>query len=371
MSEQLKMSREITQKVHNLESSDEEDTQTIVPDFEKESSKSLFDAKDNPWSLDVNNEVQTFVSEYKKYWSEMNQSANNEVTTDTTANKHNILEETNKSLTVNDKRTEKNSVASAKLDVKYKETEINDSMKLKKECLEKSNKTKFQDFSKQKKMEKKNNKAVKSEEVEKLCKTSLGSENKKLQEKKKRGSVISVRPTSGVWIITSVIDEQEGSPKIPKKRKGENINNLFEDLEETLFKQAEKKVKKLNAKIKKVEKKTKLKKKKESKEKEQAIDLSFKNVNVAERPNEDIGLLEGDVDINNFDLLHSAVPTDIKVNDTSEIDPKKFIKVKPKRLNTLVPDNTTCGEDGIDDEEERQQIIEEAFGDDDVIAEFR
>jgi hypothetical protein len=57
------------------------------------------------------------------------------------------------------------------------------------------------------------------------------------------------------------------------------------------------------------------------------------------------------------------------------IDPNKFIAMKPKHLQTEFPDMITRGDEAIDDNEdeseERQMTITEAFAEDDIVAEFR
>ena len=57
-----------------------------------------------------------------------------------------------------------------------------------------------------------------------------------------------------------------------------------------------------------------------------------------------------------------------------EIDPNKYINIKPKHLNTDLPIDITGGDDVLDDsedEEERRNVVSEAFADDDVVEEFR
>ena len=65
-------------------------------------------------------------------------------------------------------------------------------------------------------------------------------------------------------------------------------------------------------------------------------------------------------------------------HSSDNIDPNRFIAMKPKHLLTDIPDVVTEGDQGIDDNEEedgdaeeRQKAITEAFADDDVVADFR
>lgn len=54
-----------------------------------------------------------------------------------------------------------------------------------------------------------------------------------------------------------------------------------------------------------------------------------------------------------------------------EIDPKKYINIKPKHLKTQLPDIATGGDENSEQEEETHRIMSEAFADDDVVEEFR
>ncbi|KYM96134.1 U3 small nucleolar RNA-associated protein 14 like protein A [Cyphomyrmex costatus] len=54
-----------------------------------------------------------------------------------------------------------------------------------------------------------------------------------------------------------------------------------------------------------------------------------------------------------------------------EIDPKKYVNIKPKHLKTQLPDVATAGDEDSEQEEETHRIMSEAFVDDDVIEEFR
>lgn len=54
-----------------------------------------------------------------------------------------------------------------------------------------------------------------------------------------------------------------------------------------------------------------------------------------------------------------------------EIDPKKYINIKPKHLKTQLPDVATGRDENSEQEEETHRIMSEAFADDDVVEEFR
>lgn len=63
-----------------------------------------------------------------------------------------------------------------------------------------------------------------------------------------------------------------------------------------------------------------------------------------------------------------------KSSTVTELDPNKFIKTGPIRLQTQIPDEITGGDEGLDDsdsERDKHLTISEAFADDDVVADFR
>lgn len=66
-----------------------------------------------------------------------------------------------------------------------------------------------------------------------------------------------------------------------------------------------------------------------------------------------------------------AVQKPVGVSHEVEIDPKKYVNVKPKHLKTHLPDIATGGDEDSEQEEETHRIMSEAFADDDVVEEFR
>ncbi|XP_066992419.2 U3 small nucleolar RNA-associated protein 14 homolog A [Anabrus simplex] len=109
--------------------------------------------------------------------------------------------------------------------------------------------------------------------------------------------------------------------------------------------------------------------------------LEFKTK--AKRPQEDLQLIEESGHKNNSSSPGSlSIPVVPKVslgekeasgNQKDDVDPNKFLAVKPKLLQTQFPDMVTGGEEGLDNEENeesQQMTITEAFTGDDVVAEF-
>ena len=198
-------------------------------------------------------------------------------------------------------------------------------------------------------------------------------------------SMISVRPTSGMWLITSVdspVDKKSGGKKNDKKRKLENINNLFDDLEEKMSRKVSKKVKLIDKNLKKDVGKKSNKKSKRKKNacvakkefRDEKIKNSFRHSKDSLRPDLDVGLLEGTNEEENLRDVKTTAEIgsvdDNLLNIEPEINPENFIKVKPKKLGIRVPENMETVEDDADDETRQLRMIEVAFGDDDVLAEF-
>lgn len=367
------MSREITQKTQMANSSDEETENTAGQNNSSDTAKSLVVTKDNPWSLDVSKEFEEFISGYKKFWSEKNDESK----------KTDIHEKTNEE---SSKQTEeRQELKENAVPVQEENNEQNSE----------SNSNSVQSNGKLV-LDKKNNQLPKKKKKAVKSKTPL-KQQKNLSEcttilkptpLNKETSIVTVRPTSGVWIITTVSEEQEAVEQpVPKKkiRQSENIENLFCDLEDKLMKKANQKAKKIKSKLKKQEKLDKKKQLKVKKSKSKNFDLPLKSFNKVQRADMDVGLLEGGVEENEIPEANnkngSEPGKNISNNNdpfndktmTAEIDPKNFMKVKPKKLGTDFSGHTNMEEDAIDDEIELQQnkIIEEAFGEDDVIAELK
>ncbi|KYM89103.1 U3 small nucleolar RNA-associated protein 14 like protein A [Atta colombica] len=69
--------------------------------------------------------------------------------------------------------------------------------------------------------------------------------------------------------------------------------------------------------------------------------------------------------------IANTVQESAGTSNEMEIDPKKYVNIKPKYLKTQLPDVTTAGDDDSEQEEETHRIMSEAFADDNVVEEFR
>jgi hypothetical protein len=159
------------------------------------------------------------------------------------------------------------------------------------------------------------------------------------------------------------------------------IGELFDDMEEKLKEKVGKKLKKL-----KLELKVKDKAKAEdtnSESGDEGPSLKLKQVDVRADLDEELDEQPHDrfqEDESSYRNLNKIVPESRLQEEEQEppvdnIDPNKFIAMKPKHLQTELPDMITRGDEAIDDNEneseERQMTITEAFAEDDIVAEFR
>lgn len=158
------------------------------------------------------------------------------------------------------------------------------------------------------------------------------------------------------------------------------IGELFDDMEEKLKEKVGKKLKKLKVDLKvKDENKTE---ERNSESDNECPSLKMKQMHV--RPDLDEELVEQPCDKFQEDessnvslskiVAESRVQEEVQEPPVDNIDPNKFIAMKPRHLQTELPDMVTRDEaidDSEDESTERQMTITEAFAEDDVVAEFR
>ncbi|KAL6260316.1 hypothetical protein P5V15_007847 [Pogonomyrmex californicus] len=184
-----------------------------------------------------------------------------------------------------------------------------------------------------------------------------------------------------VMSVQNIQKETTKNKRIEKKSKSQDVGETF-DSEKT---KKGKSKRKLNSKMQKVKKKLKTNKTEkceEEKEKEKENEdylpnLEFKNPKqkpILDFPLEETTSRENVQKNNDLTSLRTIANTVQKtpgINHEVEIDPKKYVNIKPKHLKTQLPDISTAGdEDSEQEEEERHKIMSEAFADDDVVEEF-
>lgn len=362
LADQLSVSRDLTKKVRKTESDEEENDEGD----DSKPSKMFDDSTDNPWNIDLSSEVKEFVSGYRKYWEAKNKESSAK---ENSKDSNSILNASATSEGISEKKS--NNDQSGSEIVLSEEKEGRSLKKLKRK----------------KNDEKVNSKKVKlNSSKESIRADKAKSKKNKTPEKKKSENQKYVLDCnfSGLWIV-SPVKENEGIPekntgKGKKKEPGPKKNNasiddLFERAEKNLEKRIQQKLRKVNISLtKESEEKGNTKQDSDS---EDDQELSVKNFrNNIQRPDEDVELSEvpgRGMTAENEKLILPAgrnATTASKIS-SFEIDPKKYIHVKPKALNTKLPDEVMQNDDVMDDDQEQKMTIMEAFADDDVVAEFK
>ncbi|XP_013179921.1 PREDICTED: U3 small nucleolar RNA-associated protein 14 homolog A-like [Papilio xuthus] len=208
----------------------------------------------------------------------------------------------------------------------------------------------------------------KANEQPKRKKSKL-SEKKLSNKEDKVGANAKIVATISNWFVEPVnIDQGNAS---------EDISNIFESFENKLADKVTKKLNKLKKDLDKTKTKPKLQNKKETlkPKKEYGVEYyEFKKQN--EKPIIDEPLLETTGKTNDVETetksLTKILTTETQENPNANIDPSRFIVVKPKYLNTALPKDVNEYDELDDDEQVVPKIdIEEVFEEDDVVDSFR
>ena len=185
------------------------------------------------------------------------------------------------------------------------------------------------------------------------------------------------------WNVESIENINTENFKNSNVSNSEKINKLFDFMEEKIQDRIKFKLERITQNYEEI----KTNKKRKSK------NIEFKDDNFdgleiqakKQKPILDLGLnenacknnLEVNTELEKIKQIkqHNTSFVDNRSNTSKvEIDPNKYINIKPKHLNTDLPIDITGGDDVLDDsedEEERRNIVSEAFADDDVVEEFR
>ncbi|XP_072763673.1 U3 small nucleolar RNA-associated protein 14 homolog A [Anoplolepis gracilipes] len=317
LANQLSISRELTQKVKRVDSNDEDE------DEEDENEILLKNDKEDN-SLKTESEVDDFIKNYRRYWDEKHQEKEKEKT-----------EEKNIEIS-NEVIAEKKNIKLSSNKVHCKKT-IN---------VKKSNSTLQENVSDSK--------------SEKPCGTTSARSE---------------------WHVEECNDKTKSKLCNNKKYRSQNIDEMFDSMEEKLKH-------KLNLKLQKVKNKLMIKSKneegkkhkKEQKKESSEDDLSnLEFPNSKQKPVLDCPLEETtsrenkqlEKDLTGLKIIANTELQPTSNNHKLEIDPEKYLNIKPKYLKTQIPDIATGEEENSEQEEEMHKIMSEAFADDDVVEEFK
>lgn len=183
------------------------------------------------------------------------------------------------------------------------------------------------------------------------------------------------------WNVESIenITTKNVNSLLSNSLNNEKINKIFDSLEEKIQEQIESKLQCVTQNYDKVEKKKRKYKNIEFEEDNfDGLEIQTKK----QKPILDLSLyetvnknnLELNTELEKFKNIKFDNTLSIDKSNKIEIDPNKYMNIKPKHLNTDLPVDITGGNDVLDDsenDEERRNIVSEAFADDDVIEEFR
>lgn len=164
-----------------------------------------------------------------------------------------------------------------------------------------------------------------------------------------------------------------------------DLDEIFNSLEKKLQRKIEEKLQKVQKKPETTtnSKTTKYEEKCEEEEDQDVTEPEFIARGtirrpILDQPLEETTSKENAQDNNNVTILNTATNTNQKpIEETNsqevvkEIDPDKYLNVKPKYIKTQLPDMVTGEDENSEQEDETHRIMSEAFADDDVVEEFK
>lgn len=331
LAKQLAIGRELTEKVKIDDSDDDNEIENNIDHVEEAD-------KNNPYFKKSPSEINAFVSQYRKFYDESNKSRENKKLPD------NFTVPEVEEEPIEEKKDEQEEPIEEEKDEQEEQKEQDDS----------------------------------STENHQIIKKKI---TKKVKNNKKKTKNTKVGTSD--WSVELFDDENTDVDSKPL-----NLNDVFDDIEIKMRKSVNKKIKTAKRKLKTIELNDKNEDDDDSNKKmklddEEYSDLSFKKTKL--RPEFD-GLNEtaGDEPEESSEKSEDKnVSTNLssKNNKRVEIDPTKFIKAKPKHMKTMLPDDVTGGDEGLDDSQDedddddefnqkQHKLISEAFADDDVVGDF-
>lgn len=379
LAQQLAISRDLTQKLgaeNSSESEEEEQTEDRPTD------------PSNPWlgAVKTDQEVADFISGYRKFWdsknkTDQNQSdeekANTELEIDMAENTDDSSDETNKTCNRNvgkdnnlnnstsaSKRKERNNDHSqSNGEKKNTELEIDNSCVMDENTDDSSDET-------DRKVRKGNN-LNSSTSASKRKEGNKSASRKKLKRNKR-----SVTNSTSEWHVETMTEEDE------------DVMDLFEDLESCVHDKVSAKINSLKDDLDKCEKENDTQQVRSKKRENSLTKKKSKTKNYMELPREkyrpeiDEELTMYDDTENTFRKLSkisnaatkepSSSTKEAALPSTADIDPNKYLEMRPSSLETFLPEGATLGEDNEseDEVEDQRHVITEAFAGDDVVEDF-
>ena len=395
LAQQLKISRELSQKIRKPNDSEEEGENGNA------SIQSLVTDKENPWvgNIKTGAEIDEFVTGYRKYWDEQNKKlqnqeldGNNKGETEIKQDSHPLPTFKGQNIVHNIETPEiQDHKKATKRTISNKSVTSSDTPKLPSNFEEQDmsydvESFKIQDHKEETGVAKSNDEKITHGPSNRTAKRKASDDNKRSNKSAKlqKKNLNKIRATSA-WNVESVENDDAQNVfdlsklNIPNT---DQISKMFDIAEEKMQDQIKSKFERVAEKYNRVAKKQKMKKSVQFKEVNEFDGLEIQATN--HRPILDIALDER-VNDSSLDLntesnyarsteYNNNLPPPQSDASKTEIDPNKYINVKPKHLNTALPADITGGDDALDDsenEDEKHNVISEAFADDDVVEEFR
>ncbi|XP_050523953.1 U3 small nucleolar RNA-associated protein 14 homolog A [Daktulosphaira vitifoliae] len=371
LAEQLRKSKELTQKLgpslnDNVDTSDTDSDQ----DFTK--TEEVFDPN-NPWLAD-RKEFADFMDGYNKFVKENNEK-------DLDDNKEILQQKYNLSESKCDEssKEKKNACTSVEYLKSLDDNKFKHQNKIKEISIEElgvlSNEESDVEIIKIKNPKKKNKSSNHFIQLEgNRDNNSFKIDNSSYSEtiKKNNGETEVIQTATGTWTIS--IENK----KSKKQKKHKNVESVFKEVEQALKEQIDKKLSNVNNDLNK----DRFKNKKLQEISSDGSHNKIKNEDYLKMPNKRINthinepLNENKYETNVSDtnyiergqfLLSNKIEKPLQF-ESKNIDPTEFLQVKPINLEST---EMAQIEECIDDTEKQEELIAEAFADDDIINEFK
>lgn len=389
----MAISKELTQKVKRIDSSDEdedEEDEENMDNMKAEEDEMVLNEEEN--NVKTESEINDFIKLCRKYYDKKQQKVEtNEISNEIIPEKeketssHN--EESNTQTNTSDKKNKlrknkKSTLKANKSEITSKlciiekgsDSQTNISDKKNKSCSNKKKSILQANTSDTK------GKSCSEENNTSLADTSNTKVKVRKEKRNKESSIPDCEDTTHVRYADNYKSLKQYYDTNDKKFKSIRKNEIFD------FRKSKKEnsKRKLNPKVQEVKKKFKANEKTEKDEEEEkenendSPSLEFeapKRKPILNSPLEETTFREHVQKDSDLTSLKEIANSGQKPIDTDshevEIDPKKYVNIKPKHLMTHLPDVTTYGDEDSDQEEETHKIMSEAFADDDVVEEFR
>ncbi|KOC63956.1 U3 small nucleolar RNA-associated protein 14 like protein A [Habropoda laboriosa] len=385
LAQQLSVSRELTQKLKKVSDSEEEgeDVRSSVQLFVND--------KENPWmgSAKTASEINDFIKSYRKYWDNQNNLLKNEQLNDNANNKIEIKQrktlsgDTNPPNVLNDHNTDTNvdlfelqnngKIPDIKTDFNK---EIISSADLKSVSVSKDK----EDVVTAKSVVKNVNNVLCNSIAKKTVSNNNRKSNKNVKLQKKNLNNITATSSWNVELVENTNVQHVINSLTFNSPNSEKIDKIFNFMEEKIQDQIKSKLEHVTQNYGRIKKKRKSKYLIFKEDNFDGLEIQAKkqkpilNSSLTESVNEYSSELNNELKNTEYVKYDNTLFTHKLNSSKIEIDPSKYINVKPKQLNTDLPVDITDGDEVLDDnedEEERRNIVSEAFADDDVVEEFR